>query len=61
MLDTDAYNEARSDLPNCANCGHAYHATECEHERGDHWVDGERMGAWVAMGPCGCRNFEPEA
>ena len=54
----DARNEALGELPTCANCDHPYHAGECEYERGDRWVDGENMGAWMAIGPCGCRNFE---
>jgi hypothetical protein len=54
----DARNEALGELPECINCGHHYHAGECEHEGGDRWIDGESMGAWMAVGPCGCRNFE---
>lgn len=57
----DAYNEARAELPSCANCGHPYHAGECEYEPGDRWIEGTNCGGWVAMPPCGCRNFEAES
>jgi hypothetical protein len=55
----------------CEECGHKirlHHADYgCEFERGDAWVDGTSMGAWMAMGPCGCtavtgpEEFEREA
>jgi len=44
--------------PECPECEHlvsAHGPNGCEVERGDKWVEGESMGAWVAMGPCGCR------
>jgi hypothetical protein len=46
----------------CSNCNHKESLHDdpygCQYERGDKWVDGERMGAWMAQGPCGCRNFQ---
>ena len=59
-MNRDALNEALADLPRCANCDHPYHAGECEYELGDRWVDGQHCGGWVAMPPCGCRDFKPE-
>jgi hypothetical protein len=42
----------------CDECDHPVrlHADQygCEFERGDAWIDGESMGAYVAQGPCGC-------
>ena len=46
-------------MPTCRNCDHNAHAGPCEHELGDRWVDGERIGAWMAQGPCGCTEYEP--
>jgi hypothetical protein len=54
--ETDRENEA-IDLELCDDCNHPLrlHGPEgCEFERGDSWVDGESMGAWMAGGPCGC-------
>ncbi len=46
----------------CANCGHSdpHGKYGCEHERGDRWIDHGNGDRLVAMGPCGCREFEPE-
>lgn len=48
--------------PECLNCGHSdtHGRYGCEHERGDRWVDHGNGYRLVAMGPCGCREFEPE-
>lgn len=49
--------ELARELEECEDCGHAIakHGPDgCTHERGDAWVDGVSMGAWVARGPCGC-------
>src|SRR5690348_4185079 len=50
----------------CSECGHAlsFHDDPygCQVERGDAWVDGVSMGAWVAQGPCGCKHWrQPDA
>jgi hypothetical protein len=46
----------------CKNCGHSWEAHQdkygCQSERGDRWVPGESIGGYVAMGPCGCEDFE---
>jgi hypothetical protein len=51
--------------PVCEECGHAtlahFDPYGCEYERGDKWVDGENMGAYVAQGPCGCKAWAVEA
>lgn len=49
----------------CEECWHPLrlHGSDgCQFERGDRWVDGESMGAWMAGGPCGCSatTIEPE-
>lgn len=50
--------------PECEECGHKmrlHDAKEgCTFERGDAWVDGERMGARMAQGPCGCTSVTVE-
>ena len=58
----DLESRANPEAPDCANCGHSAHASECEYEPGDRWVTGNQTGeptVLMAMPPCGCRNYAP--
>lgn len=59
MLEIASQFAAVAENIECEDCGHKFksHTPECQAERGDSWVEGVNIGAWVAMGPCLCKSF----